>query len=147
LCGGGRYDGLAEAIGGPPTPGVGVGIGIERIAIGLKKQGIEPPAPPAPPVLVAHFGGATKGAAVQIASELRRAGLGAYFAFAHGARSLKSQMREADRLGVRYVVIVGEAELAAGQAAVRPMAGGEQTVVAHSDLAGWLQSALAVHGA
>jgi histidyl-tRNA synthetase len=66
LCGGGRYDGLAEGIGGPPTPGVGVGIGIERVALGMKEQGVEPAALAPQPVLVAHFGGATKTAAAQL---------------------------------------------------------------------------------
>jgi histidyl-tRNA synthetase len=138
LCGGGRYDGLAEAIGGPPTPGVGFGSGIERIVLALREQGIEPPAPPAPPVFVAHFGGATKEAAVQLAFRLRQAGLGARLAFARHGRSLKSQMREANKHHARYVVILGEAELAQGMAAVRPLAGGEQTLVPLNELVGWL---------
>jgi histidyl-tRNA synthetase len=142
LCGGGRYDGLAEAIGGPPTPGVGAGIGIERVAIGLQKQGIAAPETPAPRVLVAHFGGDTKPAAARIATELRRAGLGARLAFADGARSLKSQMREANRHAVAYTVIAGTDELSAGQVAVRPMNGGDQTLVKIEALVDWLRSAL-----
>ncbi|MEW5989011.1 MAG: histidine--tRNA ligase [Chloroflexota bacterium] len=140
LCGGGRYDGLAEAIGGPSTPGVGVGIGIERIVLGLKAQ--EQPAPAAPPplALIAHFGSATKTAAVQLLFRLRATGLPAQLAFARGRRSLKSQMREADKRGVQYVVIVGESELANGLVAVRPLDGREQALVALDEIVTWLQT-------
>jgi histidyl-tRNA synthetase len=143
LFGGGRYDGLAEAIGGPPTPGVGFGSGIERIILALKERGIEPPEAEQPALLVAHFGGATKEAAVQLVTNLRAAGLGARLAFARERRSLKSQMREAGKQGVRFVLIVGESELEAGQVAVRPMTGGEQSLVPMADVAQWLQAALA----
>jgi histidyl-tRNA synthetase len=138
LCGGGRYDGLAEAIGGPPTPGVGIGVGIERIAIGLQKQNIEAPAPPLPQVLVAHFGGQTKLAAAEVAFELRRAGLGARIAFGRGKRSIKSQLREAGSQGVKYVVIIGENEMAAGEVTVRHMAKGEQITFPRTLLLEWL---------
>jgi histidyl-tRNA synthetase len=143
LFGGGRYDGLAEAIGGPPTPGVGFGCGIERIILALKERGIEPPAAEQPALLVAHFGGATKEAAVQLVSRLRDAGLGGRLAFARERRSLKSQMREGGKQGVRFVLIVGESELEAGQVAVRPMTGGEQTLVSMADVVHWLRAALA----
>ena len=139
LCGGGRYDGLAEDIGGPPTPGVGFGSGIERIVLGMKEQGVEPPAAPPPPVYLAHFGGATKTAAAQLAFRLRAAGIGARVAFARRGRSLKSQMREADHHGARFVLIVGEDELAQGLVTVRPLAGGEQTRFPLADLIPWLQ--------
>ncbi|MCI0399021.1 MAG: histidine--tRNA ligase [Chloroflexi bacterium] len=139
LCGGGRYDGLAEAIGGPPTPSVGAGIGIERIVLGLKEQGIEPPAPSDPAVLVAHFGGETKPAAVQLAFLLRQAGIGARLAFARERRSMKSQMREADKHAARYVLILGESELAEGKVAIRPLAGGEQVTVAWEEVVEWLR--------
>lgn len=144
LCGGGRYDGLAEDIGGPPTPGVGFGSGIERIVLGMKEQGVAPPPAGAPPVLVAHFGGTTKTEAVQLVFRLRAAGLGTRLAFARHGRSLKSQMREADRRGARYVLIAGEAELAQGKVAVRPLQDGEeQTLVALDEVVDWLDRRLA----
>jgi histidyl-tRNA synthetase len=143
VCGGGRYDGLAEAIGGAPTPGVGFGTGIERIILALKERGIEPPEAEQPAILVAHFGGATKEAAVRLVMQLRAAGLGARLAFARERRSLKSQMREAGKQAVTFVLIVGESELEAGQVAVRPMTGGEQNLVPLEDVANWLQAALA----
>jgi len=142
LCGGGRYDGLAEDIGGPATPGVGFGSGIERIVLGMKEQGVAPPAAPLPPVYVAHFGGATKTAAAQLAFRLRAAGIGARLAFARRGRTLKSQMREADHHGARYVLLVGDDELAQGVVTVRALAGGEQTRVPLTDLVAWLRTAL-----
>lgn len=127
VCGGGRYDGLAEAIGGPSTPGVGFGSGIERIVLGMQEQGIAAPEPPQPVVLVAHFGGVTKETAVSLTYQLRAAGVGTRLAFARDRRSLKSQMREANRLNVRTVLILGEDEVAAGLVTIRPLDGGEQT--------------------
>lgn len=139
LCGGGRYDGLSEDIGGPPTPGVGFGSGIERVMLGMKEQGIEPAAAAPLPVLVAHFGGATKTAAVRLVYRLRDAGIGARLAFARGSRSLKSQMREADHHGARYVLILGEDEITRGVVAVKPLVEGEQqSQVALDEIAGWL---------
>jgi histidyl-tRNA synthetase len=142
VCGGGRYDGLAEAIGGPAVPGVGFGSGIERIVLAMKEQNLPAPLLPPPPVMVAHFGGETKLAAVQLAFRLRQAGIGTRLAFARTRRSLKSQMREADRQGVQFVLILGETELADGAAAVRAMIGGEQRLVALDSIVNWLQEAL-----
>jgi histidyl-tRNA synthetase len=142
LCGGGRYDGLAEDIGGAATPGVGFGSGIERIILGMKEQGVTlPPAEPLP-VLVTHFGGATKTAAAKLAFQLRGVGIGARLAFARRNRSMKSQMREANNHGARYVLIVGEEELARGMVTVRPLDGGEQTQVAQTGVAAWLRERL-----
>lgn len=138
VCGGGRYDGLAEAIGGPPTPGVGFGSGIERIVLGLHEQGVTPPAPPEPQVLLAHFGGDTKLAAVRLTYALRDAGIGARLAFARDRRSMKSQMREANKQNVRFVLIMGESEAVDGTVAVRPLGDGPQVVVPQPDLVAWL---------
>jgi histidyl-tRNA synthetase len=140
LVGGGRYDGLAEAIGGVPTPGVGFGSGMERIVLLLQELGIEPPLAPQEPVLVAHFGGATKEAAVRLNYALRDAGIEARLAFARGKRSMKSQMREANRHDVNYVLVIGESELAGDTVTVRPMKGGEQVTIASSELIDWLKS-------
>lgn len=140
LCGGGRYDGLAEDIGGPSTPGVGFGSGIERIVLGMREQGVGPEEAKPLPVLVAHFGGATKTAAVQLAFRLRGEGIGARVAFARRGRSMKSQMREADKHGARYVLILGEDEIAQGIVAVRPLVEGEgQTSVPLVHVADWLR--------
>jgi len=140
LVGGGRYDGLAEAIGGPSTPGVGVGIGIERIVIGLKKQEIEVPFPPKPKILLAHFGGDTKTAANKATYRLRQAGFGARIAFARDRRSMKSQMREANRQEVDFVIIVGSDELDAGEFTIRRMDSAVQTRINIDQLVSWFES-------
>ena len=98
--GGGRYDGLIEQLGGPHTPGVGWAAGIERI---LLAGGLEPGAA-APRVFVAHSGQTAR--AFGIARELRRGGVSA--AVEQAGRSLKGQFKHADRLGARFVVIVGD---------------------------------------
>jgi histidyl-tRNA synthetase len=138
VCGGGRYDGLVEAIGGPPTPGVGFGSGIERIVLGLQEQRIAAPAPPPPPVLIAHFGGETKTAAVELTYRLRQAGIGARLAFARDRRSMKSQLREADKFDCRYTLILGEMELEQETVAVKPMGEGKQQQVPLGEIVNWL---------
>ncbi|MCO5207282.1 MAG: histidine--tRNA ligase [Anaerolineae bacterium] len=140
LCGGGRYD-LSPEIGGHSVPSVGFGSGVERIILGLKEAGIEPPAAVEPPVLIAHFGGVTKVAATQLAFRLRHAGIGTWVAFARGRRSMKSQMREADKRAMRYVLVLGESEIEKGVIAVRPMQGGEQTIVDSTQIVTWLKEA------
>ncbi|MCB0012789.1 MAG: histidine--tRNA ligase, partial [Anaerolineales bacterium] len=143
VCGGGRYDGLAEAIGGPSVPGVGFGSGIERIILALREQGVTPPALEAPQVFIAHFGGETKRAAVKLAYQLRDAGIGVRMAFARDKRSMKSQMREANKYDVDFVLILGEDEVTEGVASVRFMKESGQETVALADLAGWLEERLA----
>ena len=140
LCGGGRYDGLAEAIGGPSTPGVGFGLGIERAVLGMKEEGIVPETVGEPELFISHFGGTTKTAAIELAAKLRAAGLGVRVAFARGKRSLKSQLREANKYPTRFALIVGEDELAQGMVTVRPMGEGEQQRVPIADLVQWLQT-------
>src|SRR5260370_35557567 len=99
LNGGGRYDGLAELLGGPPTPGIGFGAGIERIIAELKKQGIRPPAEEHPRAFVVYFGKTMelREAAVQLTAELRHAGIAAEMSY--GDRSPKAQMKNANASG------------------------------------------------
>ncbi|HEY84929.1 MAG TPA: histidine--tRNA ligase, partial [Chloroflexi bacterium] len=117
VCGGGRYDKLIEMLGGRPTPGIGFGSGIERIALTMQAQGIEAPPTVAPLAFIAWLGEAAKVEAVKLAAKLRRAGIPVQLAF--GDRSLKSQMKSANRRNARYVIIIGENELAKGEATVR----------------------------
>ncbi len=139
VCGGGRYN-MAPELGGPSLPSVGFGSGIERIILALKQAGVVAPALPQPKIMVAHLGGATKAAAVQVAFQLRAAGVSARLAFARTPRSFKSLLREANKAQVDHVVIIGEAELAAGQAAIKPMAGGEQIMVNLNEAAAWFRN-------
>ena len=138
VCGGGRYDGLAELLGGPPTPGVGFGSGLERIILVMKQLGVEVPPLPAPSVFLAHLGAQAKREALRLAEALRRADVGVWLPF--GERGLRSQLREAGKRSVRYVVILGEEELTAGAATVRDMQAGEQVRVKLSELVEWLQA-------
>jgi histidyl-tRNA synthetase len=146
VCGGGRYDGLVELLGGPPTPGIGFGSGIERLILTLKAQGVVPPPVARPEVQVSYVGQGYAGrqakqAAVILTRDLRRLGIGALLPF--GDRSLKSQLKAGDRAGVRFVIILGEGELAGDFATVRDLAEGTQQPMARADLAPWLQTRLA----
>jgi histidyl-tRNA synthetase len=89
--------------------------------------------------MVLHFGGETKLVALELAQELREGGVSAFFAFARQRRSMKSQMREADRREVRYTLIIGDDEVKQNLVTVRPMDGGEQIVVPRSGIVSWLQ--------
>jgi histidyl-tRNA synthetase len=136
VCGGGRYDGLAEALGGPSTPGVGFASGLERIIMTMQVQGIQPPPLPAPPVFVAALGKKARALAIDVTQELRRAGVGVWLAF--GERGLKSQLREANKRNARYTVILGEFEVEGKFATVRDMVEGEQESVPLQELVQWL---------
>ena len=129
---GGRYDGLIEELGGKPTPGIGWAMGIERMASNLIEKGLAQEAAPGPTVLVVALGEGTGPRATALASELRRAGVSATMAF--GGRSMKAQMRHANRTGARVAVILGERELAEGVVQVRDLAGSEQRSVALEDV-------------
>jgi histidyl-tRNA synthetase len=137
ICGGGRYDGLIEELGGRPTPGIGFGSGIERIALAMQQIGLPVPAEPSPGVMVAYLGETAKLAALRLVEELHAADVGALLAF--GDRSLKAQLKSADKAGVAYALILGEEELKAGRVLVREMASSQQTEVPLEAIVGWLQ--------
>jgi histidyl-tRNA synthetase len=118
VCGGGRYDPLIERMGGRPTPGIGFGMGIERVIELLAESGQVDTAPYCD-AYVLHQGGATQARAFLVAEQLRDAGLDVILHA--GVASLKSQMKKADASGAQYAVIVGEAEAAAGAAAVKAL--------------------------
>jgi histidyl-tRNA synthetase len=130
LGGGGRYDGLVEDLGGPPTSGIGFALGVDRTLLACSDEGVFG----APDQSVAVFVVDTTGGreALLITTALRAAGLAADRAFEN--RSMKAQMKAADRSGAAYAVIIGSDEVAAGSAVVRPMRGGDQVTVARADL-------------
>ncbi len=142
VCGGGRYDGLGQEIGGPPTPGIGFGSGIERIVMAMKAQGLTVPGLPKPQVLVAYLGKEAKERAVPLVQELRWYNIGVILPF--GDRSLKSQLRQANRERVRYVVIIGEDELARGRAQLRDLQEHQQQDVPLDTLRQWLSERLPI---
>jgi len=120
IGGGGRYDGMVEMLGGPPTPGIGFGLGIERILLACDAEGVFAVAPTPLDAFVVDVAGGES--ARDLTAELRRAGLRADRAF--DGRSLKSQMKSADRSGARVALIVGPDEVAAGTVSLRPLRGG-----------------------
>jgi histidyl-tRNA synthetase len=136
VCGGGRYDGLSEAIGGPAVPGVGFASGIERIVLTLKQQSADGAAGSAPAAYIAHLGREAERRAVRLVSELREAGLPVVMGF--GGRSFKAQMREANSRRTPFVVLIGESELASGSAQIKSMADGGQTAVPFDGLSAFL---------
>ena len=105
ITGGGRYDYLVEEIGGPPTPGIGFGAGIERLLIALEEEGVPAPPSPAIDVFIAAEDGAPRERIATWVAELRRLGLAADTDFA--GRSLKGQLTQAKRLGATRTVVVG----------------------------------------
>ena len=121
---GGRYDGLIEQIGGPPTPGIGFGMGIERMAHHLREQDLAPNGHGATDVLVAALGDGADLAASRIAGDLRRNGIAATLAF--GGRSLKAQLRQANRVGARFAIIAGARDLAEGRVTIRDLESSDQ---------------------
>ena len=132
LAGGGRYDLLAEELGGKLTPGIGFAAGIERLLMVLEKQKVELGGEPKPTVFIAALGSDTHEWAMKQALELRRRGISVELDFL--GRSLKAQMREADRLQARYVLIVGENELKTRQATLKDMKTGEQRGVGFDEI-------------
>ncbi|MCA3218122.1 MAG: histidine--tRNA ligase [Burkholderiales bacterium] len=122
LCGGGRYDPLIERMGGKPTPGIGFGMGIERVIELIKEAGAAE-ACPAADVYVLHQGGPTRTQAFLVAERLRDAGLDVVLHA--GEASMKSQMKKADASGAQFAVIIGETELASGTATVKALRAGD----------------------
>src|SRR5688500_14869666 len=114
---GGRYDGLIESLGGPPTPAVGWAAGIERLAML-----IEPPEPPRPDATIVPLGERAEAAAIGIAAGLRRAGVTCDMAF---RGNMKKRLAKAADSGAAFAVIIGEAELDRGEAAIKDLRSGE----------------------
>ncbi len=139
VCGGGRYDGLIELIGGPATPAVGFAAGIERAVLVMKEQDVEVPALPTPPVYIAYLGDACRQYAVRLLVHLREAGLGAQIAM---GGSLRSQLRHANKRDARFALIIGEDEMAADVVMVRDLHAGDQETVAQDALIATLRSRL-----
>jgi histidyl-tRNA synthetase len=129
LGGGGRYDGLVEDLGGPSTPGIGFALGVDRTLLACDDEGVFDPPATAVAVFVVDTTGGEQ--ALLITDELRGAGISADRAYE--GRSMKSQMKTADRSGAQVAVIIGSDELAAGTAVVRPLRSTDQRAEKHVD--------------
>lgn len=138
--GGGRYDGLSEAIGGPPMPGVGWALGVERTELALNAEGLTPAPERRCDVFAVGLGPAARGEALRLADRLRTAGVRADLAF--GDRGLKGAMKAADRSGALLALVIGDAELSAGTVTVRDLRSGAQQAVGAADVVDYVEGHL-----
>ncbi|MFP3867783.1 MAG: histidine--tRNA ligase [Desulfobacteraceae bacterium] len=139
IAGGGRYNGLVKALGGPDLPALGFAIGQERLAALITDPRFS--AMPHPQIFIAALGEAARFRGFQLLQEIRKLGLAAEMEFSD--RSLKAQMGIADRRNADYVLILGDRELAAGQVPLRHMAGGGQEIISLDDVVPILATRLA----
>jgi histidyl-tRNA synthetase len=140
VCGGGRYDGMFEELGGKPTPAIGWGMGVERMLLLLEAVGVEMPAA-VPDVYAVVPGPQALPVALATCEALRAAGVAVHMhaAGADGWGGMKAQFRRADASGARYALVFGDDELAAGQVALKPLrdAGATQRLVPLADVGSW----------
>jgi histidyl-tRNA synthetase len=133
VCGGGRYDNLVEEIGGPPTPATGFSLGVEATLAAMEKEGLQAPPEPAPDAFICSIGERASIEAALLAARLRNGGL--IVEMDYEGRSLKAQMKLANKLNARFAVIIGDDELAQQSVHLREMATGEETSLSMDSLA------------
>jgi len=126
VAAGGRYDGLISQLGGPSIPGIGFAMGVERVALLLGERDFSSQ----PDLFIATLGAGERAYAFKLMSDLQQTGVRVEMDYE--GKSLKSQMRRADKLGARYSVVIGENEVAAGTAIFKRMSDGEQVQIAIS---------------
>ncbi len=133
VCAGGRYDGLIEEIGGPSVPALGLAMGLERLLLLLEAQGIALPEAKKCEIYIANIGENASLKAAAMANELRQSGMFAEFDVV--GRSLKAQMKYADKIGARFTVVIGDDDIAANAVKVKNMQTGEATELSLDDFA------------
>lgn len=138
VCGGGRYDGLLEELGGKPMPACGFGMGIERLLLLMEAQGVPFPEPKKCDVYLVSMGEEAGLKAAALAEQLREEGLSAQFDTV--GRGLKAQMKYADKIGAAYTVVLGDAELESRRVNLKNMRDGTQTELVLDDFVGAFQS-------
>ena len=131
VCGGGRYDGLVESLGGPALPGIGFGMGITRVILAMREAGLDNIAAPTPDLYIAAMGERAQVAALGITERQRR--LGKFVECDVVGRSLKAQMKYANKIGAKKALIIGDSEIESGKAQLRNMEDGSQTEITLSD--------------
>lgn len=132
VCGGGRYDKLMKQVGGPELPGIGFGMGIERLLLVIENEGIKIERPALTDVFLCTHGQQARLRAAQLVRDLRCAGVKADMD--HCARSIKAQFKYADKIGAKFVGVIGETELADGTVVLKTMKTGEERVVVQSEI-------------
>lgn len=132
VCGGGRYDGLIEQCGGPSTPGVGFGLGLERLLLTMENQGIVIPEEDKIELFIAAIGEKADDKAMELLFKLRKCSIRAEKDYMR--RSLKAQMKYANKLNAGYVIVIGDEEIEKGKATVKNMENGESDEVSLTDI-------------
>jgi len=127
VCGGGRYDGLAEELGGKPTPGIGFGLGLERLLMCMEAQDIEFPKPKDIKLFVCELGENARDYGVRLINKLRGMGISAEHDYM--GRGLKAQMKYADKIGAEYTVAIGDNEIESSRCMLKNMESGETRVI------------------
>lgn len=133
VCGGGRYDGLIEELGGAHVPSLGFGLGTGRLLMLLEAQGIELPKPSGCELYIAPMGENASYEAAAIVADLRAGGISAQTDVV--GRSLKAQMKFADKIGAKYTMVLGDDEIASGKAKIKNMDSGEATEMELAEIA------------
>jgi len=138
LLGGGRYDGLSEMLGGPKAPGIGFALGLDRFVLALQAE--ETVAVPSlnPAVFIAALGQGMNAEAAVIARELRKNGIAAELG--DDSFKVKKSFEAAERAGAKYILFVGENEVASGQYGLKNLASGEQVTVPRQEIADRLKA-------
>jgi histidyl-tRNA synthetase len=132
IGGGGRYDGLSAALGGPDLSGIGYAVGVDRTLLAVQAEGLDVGASGGVQVFVVPLGAEAKRLAVRLVGQLRQAGVSADTVY--GDRGLKGAMKAADRSGASHAVVIGERDLADGVGQLRDLRTGEQTAVPVGEL-------------
>ena len=141
VCGGGRYNGLIEELGGNSLPSLGFAIGLERLLMVMDAQGVEIPTPECDMLYVAALGDKAQRKAFELVTTARQTGLGAQFDIV--GRGLKPQMKYANKIGAKYSVVLGDNEIETGKAQLKNMQTGTQTEVCVEDANIFLENLLA----
>ncbi len=131
VCGGGRYDGLIGQLGGPETPALGFGMGLERLLLTLRNQGMTLSQPQGCDLYLVPMGDAAADLCLQLTAALRKEGIAAQTDVM--GRSLRAQMKYADKIGARFTAVIGDNELEQGEAALKNMQSGEKLTVKLDD--------------
>jgi histidyl-tRNA synthetase len=139
LLGGGRYDGLSEALGGPKAPGIGFALGLDRFVLALQAEETVGVPNLNPQVFVAPLGQGMNAEAAVIARDVRKHGIAAELG--DETFRVKKSFEAAERAGAKYILFVGENEVASGQFALKNLATGEQVSVAREEIAAYLSRA------
>ena len=137
VCAGGRYDGLIAGLGGPSTPAVGFAAGLERLLLLMDNTGVQFPAAPVPDIYVAGMDEASRARALSLVAVLRRQDISAECDLME--RSVKAQLKYADKLGARYVAVIGESELAEGAVNLKKMSDGSSVKLPFGEICNYLK--------